>query len=53
VCSKRRKHSDTYALNVLDYIYASALEGKEPSDLSANEYFAIEAHEIDIFLVSM
>jgi hypothetical protein len=58
MCSKRRNHSDTYALIVLDYINASALEGRGPFDLSTNEDFATkstatQAHEIDIFCESM
>lgn len=53
-----KKCSDTYALDILDYIDASALEGRELSNLSTNEDSAtkltkILAHEIDIFFESM
>ena len=37
---KWRKRTNAFALNVLDYIDASALEGREPSDSSPKEDFA-------------
>ena len=36
-CSKPKRHLDTYALNVLEFVDVSASEGRETSESSTDE----------------
>jgi len=48
-CSKPKRHKDTYALNVLDFIDGSASEGRETSESSSSttEGSATEYYHLD------